>query len=143
MCFDLSLMPIPNLSLWQTISWLYEGTTNGEVLQTEIVNRMYERFLREFMDILIMVRMREGETSGYGILTYFHERFDFLVSSGTVYSMLYSMERDGLVKARGQDRRRIYSLTPKGEAVIEAVYQSSEVLENFFTDLLSGRTRVL
>jgi DNA-binding PadR family transcriptional regulator len=107
------------------------------------VNKLYERFLREFMDVLIMVRMREGETSGYGILTYFHKTFDFRVSSSTVYSMLYSMERDGLIKARGRGGRRAYSLTQKGEAVIEAVYQSSEVLENFFTDLLSGRTGVL
>jgi len=90
-----------------------------------------------------MVRMREGETSGYGILTYFHREFDFLVSAGTVYSILYSMERGGLIKARSEDRRRIYSLTIKGKATIKAIHESSEVLENFFANLLRQDERTI
>jgi DNA-binding PadR family transcriptional regulator len=108
-------------------------------LETEVVNTTYERFLKEFMDILIMVRMREGETSGYDIITYFHRKFDFLVSPGTVYSVLYSMERNGLIKARGVNRKRIYTLTSKGEAVIKAISESSAVLDSFFSSLLKGR----
>ena len=95
------------------------------------------------MDIMIMVRMREGEITGYDTLSYFHKEFDFLVSAGTVYSVLYSMERGGLIKARSEDRRRIYSLTPKGEATIKALYQSNKVLENFFANLLRGKTNAV
>jgi DNA-binding PadR family transcriptional regulator len=105
-------------------------------LEREVVNTIYERFLKEFMDILIMVKMRQGETSGYDILTYFHEKFDLLVSPGTVYSVLYSMERKGLIRAQGDDRKRVYTLTTKGEATIKAIRESSEVLENFLTRLL-------
>jgi DNA-binding PadR family transcriptional regulator len=105
-------------------------------LEKEVVNTVYERFLKEFMDILIMVKMRQGETSGYDLLTYFHERFDLLVSPGTVYSVLYSMERKGLIRARGVDRKRIYTLTAKGEATIKAIRESSETLETFLTRLL-------
>ena len=90
------------------------------------------------MDIVIMVKMKEGETSGYDILTHFHEKFDLLVSPGTVYSVLYSMERNGLIKARGVDRKRLYTLTPKGEATIKAVNDSSEALESFLGRLLKG-----
>ena len=103
------------------------------------MNTIYERFLKEFMDILIMVRMREGETSGYDIITYFHRKFDFLVSPGTVYSVLYSMERNGLIKAREVDRKRIYTLTSEGEATIKAIHESSAVLKSFFSSLLEGR----
>jgi DNA-binding PadR family transcriptional regulator len=109
----------------------------------EFVNVIYERLLREFMDVLIMVKMREGETSGYDILTYFHEKFDLLVSPGTVYSVLYSMERKGLIKARGVDRKRIYTLTPEGETTIKAIRESSEVLEGFLTRLLKGNEPIL
>ena len=107
-------------------------------MERDVVNTIYERLLKEFMDILIMAKMREGETSGYDILTYFHQKFDLLVSPGTVYSVLYSMERNGLTKARGVDRKRIYTLTPKGEATIKAIRESSGVLENFLTRLLKG-----
>jgi DNA-binding PadR family transcriptional regulator len=105
-------------------------------MEREVVNTIYGRFLKEFMDVLIMVKMREGEASGYDILSYLHEKFDFLVSPGTVYSVLYSMERNGLIKARGVDRKRVYALTSKGEATIEAIRESSQVLEGFLTRLL-------
>ena len=90
------------------------------------------------MDVLIMVKMKESGTSGYDIVTYFHEKFDFLVSPGTVYSVLYSMERNGLVRANVADRKRIYSLTAKGEAKIRAIRESSEVLERFFSNFLKN-----
>jgi DNA-binding PadR family transcriptional regulator len=112
-------------------------------VERDVVNKIYERLLKEFMDIVIMVKMREGETSGYDILTYFHEKFDFFVSPGTVYSVLYSMERNGLIKARGVDRKRIYALTPKGEATIKAILESSGVLESFLTRLLKGNEPIL
>ena len=111
-------------------------------MEREIVNTLYERFLKEFMDVLIMVKMREGETSGYDMLTYFHEKFDLLVSPGTVYSVLYSMERKGLIKARGVERKRIYTLTPKGEATIRAIQESSEVVQGFLKRLLQEREPV-
>jgi DNA-binding PadR family transcriptional regulator len=132
------IVDIPNLNLYQTIFGTAFRQHQGLVrdLEREVVNKMYERFLREFMDILIMVKMRQGETSGYDLLNYFHEQFDLLVSPGTVYSVLYSMERDGLIKARGVDRKRIYTLAPKGEATIKAIRESTEVLEGFLRRLL-------
>ena len=89
------------------------------------------------MDVLIMVKIREeGEASGYDLLCYFHKGFDLLISPGTVYATLYSMERNGLIKARGESRKRIYSLTPKGESTIQAINESSIDVEHFFSSLL-------
>jgi DNA-binding PadR family transcriptional regulator len=112
-------------------------------LEREVVNTVCERFLKEFMDILIMVKMKQGETSGYDILTYFHGKFDLLVSPGTVYSVLYSMERKGLIKAQGVERKRIYTLTTKGEATVKAIQESSEVLESFLARLLREKEPVI
>ena len=84
--------------------------------------------------------MKEGAVSGYDVLTYFHRKFGFIVSAGTVYSILYSMERDGLIKAQQEDRRRIYSLTTKGEATVKAIHQSPNILDNSFTELLKPKT---
>jgi DNA-binding PadR family transcriptional regulator len=109
-------------------------------LQSEIVGAVYERFLREFMDVLIMVRLRDGEASGYDMLNHLHRDFDFSVSPGTVYSVLYSMERKGLIEARGVDRKRVYTLTPKGQKAIEAIHESSETLERLFEALLKADT---
>jgi DNA-binding PadR family transcriptional regulator len=107
-------------------------------VEREVMNTMYQRFLKEFMDVLIMVKMAEGETSGYDVISYFHQKFDFLISPGSVYSVLYSMERDGLIKARGTDRKRVYTLTPRGETTIKTIRESSQVLESLLGGLLNG-----
>jgi DNA-binding PadR family transcriptional regulator len=112
-------------------------------LERNVLNSIYERFLREFMDILIMAKMKNGGFTGYDVISYFHEKFDLLVSPGTVYSVLYSMERKGLVKAQEFDKKRVYKLTPKGEANIKAIRESSEVLKSYFACLLRGESAEL
>jgi DNA-binding PadR family transcriptional regulator len=48
------------------------------------------------------------------------------------------MERDGLIAARGVDRKRIYALTPKGKTTIKVIRDSSGVLESLLMNLLKG-----
>jgi len=80
--------------------------------------------------------MRNDELSGYDILTYIHKRFGYMVSSGTVYSILYSMERDGLITGKRVNRKRIYTLTRKGEETIKIIHHSNDAFENFLARLL-------
>jgi DNA-binding PadR family transcriptional regulator len=112
-------------------------------MERDVANSIYERFLREFMDIVILTKMREEETSGYDMLTYFHHKLDFLVSPSTVYSVLYSMERNGLIGGRENGRKRIYTLTLRGEAVIKAINQSNGVLKSFLEQLLRARESIV
>ena len=63
------------------------------------------------------------ERHGYGIMQYVQELTDGRVclGSGTVYTMLYKMENDGLIAAvRDEDRRKIYRITEEGRAVLRA-----------------------
>jgi DNA-binding PadR family transcriptional regulator len=100
------------------------------------VNSMHERLLKEFMDVLIMGKMTNDGLSGYDIISYIHKKFDYLVSSGTVYSILYSMERDGLITGKRVDRKRIYKLTRKGEETIKIIHHSNDIFENFLAGFL-------
>jgi len=38
-----------------------------------------------------MTELRNGSLSGYDVISYIHNKFNLLVSSGTVYSLLYSL----------------------------------------------------
>jgi DNA-binding PadR family transcriptional regulator len=67
------------------------------------------------MDIIILAELRAGPLSGYDIISFIHGRFHLLVSSGTVYSLLYSLERNGLIEGTWNERKRVYKLTNKGE----------------------------
>jgi len=63
-------------------------------LSTQVLREMYERVVKNFMDVLVMAELRNSPLSGYDVLSLIHKKFNLLVSSGTVYSLLYSLERD-------------------------------------------------
>jgi DNA-binding PadR family transcriptional regulator len=67
-----------------------------------------------------------------------HQKLGFLISSGTVYSLLYSMERKGLIKGELTDGKRIYVLTDQGKGVIDDILGSKEELLKFVRTLLDG-----
>lgn len=63
------------------------------------------------------------ERHGYGIMQYVQELTEGRVclGPGTVYTMLYKMENDGLIATvREQDRRKVYRITQTGRAVLGA-----------------------
>ena len=87
---------------------------NGKV-EGKILRKMHERIIKNFMDIIIMTELRNRSISGYDCISYIHNKFNLLVSSGTVYSLLYSLERNGLIEGVWEERKRVYKLTSKGE----------------------------
>ena len=86
---------------------------------------MHRRIVRNFLDVLILAEMRKGPLSGYDVMTFVHDRFRFLVSSGTIYSVLYSLERNGLISGASTQRKRMYRLTDKGKETIKGVMSAS------------------
>ena len=63
------------------------------------------------------------ENHGYGIMLEAARLTDGRVSlgAGTVYTLLYRMENDGLIESvREEDRRKVYGITPTGIAVLES-----------------------
>ena len=86
---------------------------------------MHRRIVRNFLDVLILAEMRKGPLSGYDVMNFVHDRFRFLVSSGTIYSVLYSLERNGLISGASTQRKRVYRLTDKGKETIKGVMSAS------------------
>jgi len=101
-----------------------------------IVKNMYRRIIKDFLDILVLAELRNGPMSGYDVLGFIHEKFRFLVSSGTVYSKLYSLERNGLISGTPNQRRRMYTLTEKGEQTIKAIVTANDTMQYLMSSLL-------
>ncbi len=108
------------------------------VNERQVLPQIRRRLVSAFMDLVILSRLKERPMSGYDIISLVYRKFRVLPGSGSVYSLLYSMERKGLIKGTWDERRRIYVLTPKGEETIKAALDSYEGIENFMTALLSG-----
>jgi len=85
-----------------------------------------------------MAELQNGPISGYDAISYIHNKFGFLVSSGTVYSLLYSLERNGLVEGTWFERKRVYKLTEKGAKTIETILNSQDKIKGFMTMILKA-----
>ena len=101
----------------------------------QVIKEMHGRIVKNFMDILIMTELRDNPMSGYDVISFIHKRFRLLVSSGTVYSLLYSLERDGLIEGKFNNRKRLYALTEKGEETIREIQEASEQIQTFTSNL--------
>ncbi|RJS75924.1 PadR family transcriptional regulator [Candidatus Bathyarchaeota archaeon] len=108
----------------------------GERLEGKILKKMHERIIKNFMDIIILAELRNGAMSGYDVISFIHNKFHLLVSSGTVYSLLYSLERNGLIEGTWNERKRVYKLTEKGKKTIEIILSANDKIKNFVTSLL-------
>ncbi len=87
----------------------------------------------------MIVKIGEAEYCGYELLSYIHKSFDPFLSPATVYSVLYSMERKGYIKARGDARKRVYSITPKGKRVIQTINSLGGSFCDFFLGVLRNK----
>jgi DNA-binding PadR family transcriptional regulator len=108
----------------------------GGKLERKVLKEMHERIIKNFMDIIILAGLKTGPLSGYDVISFIHNKFHLLVSSGTVYSLLYSLERNGLIEGTWNERKRVYKLTEKGEETIETILGASDKIQNFITSLL-------
>lgn len=98
--------------------------------------KLRERVIKNFMDILVLTEIEKGSLSGYDVINLVHRRFGVLVSSGTVYSLLYSMERDGLIKGIWNKRKRVYTLTEEGEQNIKVITKANGEIQSFLRNIL-------
>lgn len=107
------------------------------VLETNVIEKIHRRIIKSFLDVLVLAELRKNVMSGYDIIGFIHSKFRMLVSSGTVYSLLYSMERKGLIRGRWDQKKRIYMLTEKGEEIIKAILNANNEIQSLVKSLLS------
>jgi len=115
-----------------------------EIIHAErknLLRQLQKRTVKNFMDILILSELRKAPMSGYDVISSIFDKFNFLPSSGSVYSLLYGLEREGLIKGGWNGRKRIYTLTSNGEEIVETaqtLYMKIEgLMTNIFNDVFA------
>jgi DNA-binding PadR family transcriptional regulator len=102
------------------------------------LNQMHKRIVRNFLDIVILTELRKRPMSGYDVISFVYNKFHMLLSSGTVYSNLYFLEINGLIKGEQAERRKIYTLTEHGKETVDSFLNSKEkilgLVLNLFID---------
>lgn len=107
------------------------------MVNEEFMEKLRERVIKSFMDILILKVLKTGSIlSGYDLLGLIHKEFGVLISPGSVYSMLYSLERNALIEGTWSRRKRVYSLTEEGEETVKAILGAKEELHRLIAGML-------
>ena len=107
-------------------------------LVSDVVRGVERRILNHFVDLLILVSLNGygSQISGYDVIKYLQLKYHILPSSGTVYSCLYNMEREGLLRGEQNGRKRIYTLTQHGVETARAVLNGKDRILNFMSMIL-------
>lgn len=74
--------------------------------------------------------------TGYDFMKYIHSRYYVSIGAGRAYSTLYALERQGYVKGEQKSTKRVYSITPEGQALIRTVTKNLDFLIALVVSLL-------
>lgn len=88
---------------------------------------------RGHLKLLVLKILEEGPLHGYGIMAELERRYGMpQPSPGTIYPILASLRRAGLIEVAGEGKRekKLYRITGKGKEYLrEHEYEVKEVLE--------------
>lgn len=73
-----------------------------------------DHLVKSFLDIIVLSMLKQNASHGYALIADIHKRFDVLLSPGTLYPLLYSLEKQGLISIEQEGRRKNYLLTERG-----------------------------
>jgi DNA-binding PadR family transcriptional regulator len=106
-------------------------------MENEIIEDMRVSLVKHFLYIIVLETLRHrSPLSGYDFMDVIQGRFDFSVSSGTIYSLLYQLEREGLTEGKMTDGKRVYTLTEEGQERLDFVLASKKEIIEFVETIL-------
>jgi DNA-binding PadR family transcriptional regulator len=107
-------------------------------LKSKVLKKMQRSIIKNFLDMIILTKLRKSNPlSGYDFIEFIHKKFGMLISAGTIYAVLYSMERKGLIRGELTQAKRIYVLTDQGKETVSAVLELDEEVQRFMRSILS------
>ena len=106
--------------------------------EKKILEEINERIIKNFLDIVVMAELKKQSLSGYDFMALINKRFNILISAGTVYALLYSLERKKLIESSEEEKKRIYKLTANGTKTIDIILTDCSKIEGFLANILTS-----
>ncbi len=92
------------------------GLPIGQRIRSAAAFAVKERMVKNFIDLIILCKLKDGPFCGYNMVRFIHNEFDIFLSPGTIYPVLYGLEKDGLVRSKMVGKKRMYSLADPSAA---------------------------
>lgn len=125
-----SLLSFPGISPYRETIFPQKHTLPPEIL---------EKLVKDNLEILCLVFLEKDSQSGYNILKNIANHFHCILSQGTLYPVLYSLEElEKIIASNGKGREKIYTLSQKGKEELknkkQQLLQGFQHLASFFED---------
>lgn len=116
-------------------------TSDVTVLSSEsfdelnIGDESVERFVKNDLDTIVLALILEKPMCGTDIIKTIHKNFNVLLSPGTIYPLLHSLEKKGLLKCEYEVKTKTYrpgkDAEPKIRSLLNEHVQTSRFLNRF------------
>ena len=111
--------------------------------ELNILKKIRLDIIKCFLKLFILTQLKNrSPLSGYDLVEIIHQQFGLGLSPGTVYSELYSMEREGLIKPRAassiKNRKREYILMAEGQKLLGINAKFEDDIVSFVRKILIG-----
>ena len=83
-------------------------------MYTRLESTFNAKLVKSFLDLIVLTMLLEGPIHGYKLIADIHTLFGVLLSPGSLYPFLYSLEREQLVNTQQEGKRKRYALTSEG-----------------------------
>jgi DNA-binding PadR family transcriptional regulator len=103
-----------------------------------VLKDIQKNTVRNLLDIVVMVKLRQGKPmNGHEMKHYVQKKYNVTISPGTVYDLLYSLDRKGLLKVSAIAGKRMYKLTDEGIDYINCILEMKGDIIRFVDALIS------
>jgi PadR family transcriptional regulator, regulatory protein PadR len=95
----------------------YDDGGDGQGMS--FVQRLKDKVQKENLWFFILLLLAKKPRYGYELRKLVKQEFGFWSGTVTAYRVLYSLEAEGMVKSRIEERRRYYEITERGRSEME------------------------
>ena len=92
--------------------------------------------IKGYLKILFLKKIKTKECTGYDLINSTEEVLGKKPSAGSVYPLLNQLLNDKFIKVKEEDRRKIYSITKKGELLLLKLIKEKEKMLSSHKNLM-------
>jgi len=107
--------------------------------QLDAADATIERFVKEYLDIVVLSLIAGKPMCGTDILDIIHRNFNVLLSPGTVYPLLHRLKKEGLLECECSIKKKVYRPARGSEANIRQIIEKHSMASEFLSDFIKSR----
>lgn len=105
--------------------------------------RVNSKFVRSFLDIIVMAILDDAPSHGYDIIATIHKEFGVLLSPGTIYPLLYSLKSNGSIESSNIGSKILYRISPKGKQKYASAVSSFRSITENMSNLVKKQDSII